>query len=80
MLMLTRWRMMPTTGYISRESSLGFKVKRLRVSLRLTQHELATLAGVLPEEVDLLEDNMPVTLGTKLSILRVIWARKADNR
>lgn len=69
---------MPTTGYITRKSSLGFKTKRLRVSLRLTQHELATLAGVLPEEVDLLEENMPVTMETKLKILRVIWARKAD--
>ena len=72
--------MTATTSYITRKSSLGFKTKRLRVSLRLTQHELATLAGVLPEEVDLLEENLPVTLATKLKILRVIWARQADNR
>lgn len=72
--------MMATTGYITRGSSLGFKTRRLRVSLHLTQHELATLAGVLPEEVDLLEKNFPVKLVTKLNILRVIWARKADNR
>ncbi len=72
--------MTTTTGYITRKSSLGYKTKRLRVSLRLTQHELATLAGVLPEEIDLLEENLPVTLATKLKILRVIWARKADSR
>ncbi len=72
--------MMATSGYVARESSLGFKTKRLRVSLRLTQQDLAYLAGVLAEDVDLLEENMPVKLGTKLKILRVIWARKADGR
>ncbi len=71
---------MPTTGYVARESSLGFKTRRRRVSLRLTQHDLAALAGVLAEEVDLLEENMPVKMETKLKILRVIWARKADSR
>ncbi len=71
---------MPTTGYVARKSSLGFKTKRLRVSLRLTQHDLAALAGVLAEEVDLLEENMPVKMETKLKILRGIWARKADSR
>ncbi len=70
---------MQTTDYVKRESSLGFRTTRLRVSLRLTQHELATLAGVQPEEVDLLEENMPVRLETKLKILRVIWARKAGS-
>jgi DNA-binding transcriptional regulator YiaG len=71
---------MTTTGYITKGTSLGFKTKRLRVSLRLSQHELATLAGVLAEEVDLLEENLPVELGTKLKILRVIWARKENGR
>ncbi len=72
--------MMATIGYVARESSLGFRTRRRRVSLRLTQHALAILAGVSLEEVELLETNMPVKLGTKLKILRVIWARKADSR
>lgn len=71
---------MATIGYVARESSLGLKTRQLRVSLRLTQHDLAILAGVLQEEVDLLEENMPVKLGTKLKILRLIWARKAGSR
>lgn len=71
---------MVTVGYVAGGSSLGFKTRRLRISLRLTRHDLAILGGVPLEEVGLLEKNMPVKLGTKLKILRVVWAQKVDSR
>jgi transcriptional regulator with XRE-family HTH domain len=60
----------------TRESSIGFKVKRLRISQLLTQRELADMAGVSPKEVDLFEHNLPLPLDTRRKILRELWARK----
>ena len=62
----------------SRELSLGFKVRRLRVSQLLTQKELANMAGVSPECVNLLEHNLPLPLDVKRRLLQKLWARKAD--
>ena len=62
----------------SRELSLGFKVRRLRVSQLLTQQELANMAGVSPEYVNLLEHNLPLPLDAKRRLLQKLWARKAD--
>ncbi len=62
---------------LARESSIGFKAKRLRISQRLTQRELANLAGVSLEEVDLFEHNLPIPLDSKRKILKELWAKKA---
>jgi len=59
-----------------RNSSMGLKVKRLRISSLLTQRELADLAGVPQEQVDLLERNLPLPLDSKRRILRELWAIK----
>jgi transcriptional regulator with XRE-family HTH domain len=64
----------------ARESSLGFKARRLRISLLLTQQKLAGMAGVSREEVDLFEHNLPLPLNSKRKILKVLWAHKASRR
>jgi len=61
---------------IDQEKSLGLEAKRIRLALLLTQHELATIAGVPLKEVDLFEHNLPVQVDVKLKILRELWARK----
>ena len=65
---------------VDQKQSLGLEAKRIRLSLRLTQHELATIAGVTLEEVDLFEYNLPVQVGVKLKILRELWNRKVGKR
>ena len=59
------------------ESSLGFKARKLRISQLLTQKELAGMAGVSTEEVELLERNLPLPLDSKRKILKELWARKS---
>ncbi|MFC1962277.1 hypothetical protein ACFLWN_04485 [Chloroflexota bacterium] len=49
--------------------SVGTLVRRLRIALQLTQQGLAKSAGVLKEDIDLLENNLPVPLGAKIKIL-----------
>jgi len=61
----------------TRQSSSGFKARRLRISQRLTQRALADMAGVSPEEVDLFEHNLPIPLDAKRRILKELWAGKA---
>jgi transcriptional regulator with XRE-family HTH domain len=68
---------MKATPTLNRNSSLGLKVKRARISSLLTRQELAELAGVPLEHVDLLEQNLPVPLDSKRRILKEIWAIKA---
>ena len=62
---------------IAKKPWIGLEAKRLRHALSLTQHELATIAGVSLEEVDLFENGLPVQLDVKLKILREVWIRKA---
>ena len=62
---------------LQRASSLGFKARRLRISQLLTQQELANMAGVSLEEVDLFEHNLPLTVDARRKILKELWARKA---
>jgi transcriptional regulator with XRE-family HTH domain len=63
---------------IDQETSLGLKAKRLRLALMLTQHDLAAMAGVPLEEVDLFEQGLPVQLDTRRKLLRELWARKVS--
>ena len=69
---------MTPVASVCRESSLGFKARKLRISQRLTQQELANLAGVSQEDVRLFEHNLPLRLDTKRKLLRELWARKAS--
>jgi DNA-binding XRE family transcriptional regulator len=61
----------------TRESLLGFKARKLRISLHISRQELADMAGVSRETVALFEHNLPLPLDNKRQILRVLWARKA---
>ena len=63
-----------------REMSLGFKVRRLRLSQLLTTEELASLAHVTQEDVNLLESNLPLRLDAKRKLLKELWARRASRQ
>jgi len=52
----------------------GQKARRLRIANLLTQQELAELAGVPLEHVDLLEKNLPVPLDSRRRINKELWA------
>jgi transcriptional regulator with XRE-family HTH domain len=67
---------MKTTSTLFRKASTGSKVKRLRIASLLTQQELADLAGVTREQVDLFERNLPLPLDARRRILRELWAKK----
>jgi transcriptional regulator with XRE-family HTH domain len=60
-----------------RESMLGFKARKLRISEHITKQELAEMAGVTVESVDLFEHNLPLPLDNKRKILRELWAKKS---
>ena len=71
---------MATVLTVDRKLSGGFKARRFRVSQLLTQKELANFAGVSEEEVNLLEQNLPLRLDAKRRLLKELWARKAKKR
>lgn len=73
-------KIMRTVRNFTQELPLGFKAKRLRISQRLTQRELADIAGVPIEEVELFEHNQPVPLDTRRKILKELWAKKVGKR
>ncbi len=56
---------------------LGDEARRLRIACFLTQQNLAELAGVPRDHVDLLEHNYPVPLDSKRRIMRELWAINA---
>jgi DNA-binding XRE family transcriptional regulator len=72
-----REQIMKAVRNFTRELPLGFKAKRLRISQRLTQGELASMAGVSQEDVELFEHNQPVPLDSRRKILKELWAKKA---
>lgn len=53
-----------------------FRTRKMRISLMLTQQELANLAGVPREEVDSFERNLPVRLGARNKILKELLGRR----
>ncbi len=69
---------MPAALTLDREKSLGFKARRLRLSQLLTTQELASMAGVSQEDVNLLENNLPLQLDSKRKLFRALRARKAS--
>ncbi len=54
--------------------SKGFNLRRLRLYHRLTERELAAMAGVSEQDVMLFEDDLPLQLGARCKILKVAWA------
>ena len=62
----------------TRGSLIGFKARKLRVSLHLTQQKLAEMAGVSLGEVELFEHNLPLALDARRRILKGLWAIKAN--
>lgn len=67
---------MASTAALVKASSPGVKVRRLRTICLLTQQQLADLAGVSREQVDMFEHNLPVPLDTRRRILKELWAMK----
>lgn len=68
---------MPSVTF-TRESALGPWSRSVRMALQLTQQELANMAGVSLEEIDLFEHNLPVRLDARRKLLKELWAtRKA---
>ena len=63
---------------VSQESSPGFEIRKLRVSRRLTQKELAEIAQVSQKDISLLEHNLPVQLDAKRRLFKELWASKAS--
>jgi transcriptional regulator with XRE-family HTH domain len=58
------------------KSTFGAEARRLRIACLLTQQNVADLAGIPREQVDLLEHNYPVPLDSKRRIFRELWAIK----
>ncbi len=69
---------MTTVLSFARGSSIGFKAASLRISLQLTQQELADIAGVSKDDVDFFEHNLPMPLETRQKLLRGLWTKKSD--
>jgi hypothetical protein len=67
---------MKATLTLSDKSTLGPEARRLRIGCLLSQQNLADLAGIPREHVDLLEHSYPVPLDSKRRIFRELWAIK----
>ena len=65
---------------LDEKTSLGSKARNLRISLLLTQQELASIAGVSHKEVNLFEHNLPVCLDAKRKLLKELWTRRTGKR
>ena len=70
---------MGTLTNSDRKSALGPWVRNLRVYLKLTQKEIARLAKVTTEEVNLLENNKPISLNIKNRIIKELNNRRVHN-
>ena len=67
---------MPSEQIIIRKDSNGDKFRRQRVASLLTQQQLAELAGIPVEHVNLFEHDLPVPLDSRRRIMKELWARK----
>jgi DNA-binding XRE family transcriptional regulator len=67
---------MRITTALSEKSTAGAEARRLRIACLLTQQNLADMAGISREQVDLLEHNYPVPLDSRRRIFRELWAIK----
>lgn len=78
--LLVEVKVMTVVQTTTQESSIGTKVRRLRLASLMTQRELAEAAGVSREEVDLFEHGLPVQLDSRRKIYKELWAKKAKKR
>lgn len=60
----------------TRDTSVATQARRLRLCRLLTQEELAVAAGVSREEVNKLEQGLPLILNSKRKILKELWTKK----
>jgi DNA-binding transcriptional regulator YiaG len=59
------------------ETKWGSEARRLRISLHIAQPELAIMANVSLETLNLFEHNQPVPLDSRRRILKELWAEKS---
>jgi len=71
---------MPRVITFKQEELVGPWAKRVRMALRLTQQEMAEIAGVSQEDVDSLEHNLPVQPKAKRKLIRELWAARKARR
>jgi len=67
---------MPSEQIIIRKDSNGDKFRRQRIASLLTRQQLAELAGIPVEHVNLFERDLPVPLDSRRRIMKELWARK----
>jgi hypothetical protein len=67
---------MPSEQIIIRKVSRGDKARRQRIASLLTRQQLAELAGIPVEHVNLFERDLPVPLDSRRRIMKELWARK----
>jgi hypothetical protein len=59
------------------ETKWGSEARRLRISLHIARPELAAMADVSLETLNLFEHNQPVPLDSRRRILKELWAEKS---
>ncbi len=69
---------MPETIALKHKPSIGPWSRNMRLSLHLTQQDLADIAGVSPGDVDLFEHGLPLRLDARRRLLRELWAARAQ--
>ena len=53
--------------------SVGSHARGIRMSLGLTEHELARITGVPKQDIYLLERDLPVEMEFKIKTLKYLW-------
>ena len=61
----------------TRESSMVTMARSLRLSLQLTQQELADSSGISKEDIDLFENSLPIPLDIKNRLLKRLYSVKS---
>jgi len=59
-----------------KDNKPGSEARRLRINLHLSRPELAVLAGVPVNNVNLYERNLPVPLDVRRRIHKELWSLK----
>jgi len=65
----------PTITYLS-ESSVGAWARNIRMALKLSQEEVAAMAGVPTADVDAFENTIPVPLDSRRRIVKLLYAAR----
>ncbi len=73
---ISKRRIMTAVLTLTRESMLGFKARKLRITENISQQQVADKSGVPIKSVDLFEHNLPVPLDYRRRILQVLYAEK----